>query len=90
MLTIIFYSSVLSICYSILIRNGELLQVFARYVNMSNYNPLIKKLLLCPHCVAGQIALWQCVYENDNYIAIPVTIIFVFYFITIMHNEKRN
>lgn len=90
MLDIIILSTLLPICYNILIKQGELLQFWARFINMSKAPTLLKKLLLCPHCVAGQMALWQCVYYDDHYLAIPVSIILVYYFITITTNENRT
>jgi hypothetical protein len=40
---------------------NELLQSYARFVNMKIENFYLKKLFLCPHCLAGQFALWSIV-----------------------------
>jgi hypothetical protein len=80
-LIIVLNSVMVALCYNILIRQGELLQLWARYVNLSNWNNYIKKLLLCPHCVAGQLALWQCIYYSNFWVAIPISIVLVFYIV---------
>lgn len=90
MLNIVVVSVVLSICYNILIARGELLQFVARAINLSDLPNIIKKLLLCPYCIAGQLALWQCVYYNDYYISIPISIIIVYYFLIIFNKNEYN
>jgi hypothetical protein len=74
-----------SICYQILIQRGELLQSWARFVNISNMPNILKKLFLCSHCVAGQLSLYGSIYLYSNsgavtFVAVPFSIVFVYFF----------
>jgi hypothetical protein len=37
---------------------GELFQGVARFINTRVGSSFIRKLLLCPYCLAGQLAFW--------------------------------
>jgi hypothetical protein len=74
-----------SICYQILIQRGELLQIWARFVNISNMPAILKKLFLCAHCVAGQLSLYSSIliYINSGavtFVAVPFCIVLVYFF----------
>lgn len=58
MLGVIITSVLISLTLYITMQPGELLQGVARFVNLRIKNSFIKKLLLCPYCLAGQLALW--------------------------------
>ena len=87
-LKIIIASVIVSFAYSIMIRQGELLQVWARFLNRWNdlndttFTRFITKLLLCPYCWAGQISLWSCLFVTINlgsgfevFITVPFSIV---------------
>jgi len=73
------------VAYQILILPGELLQRWARFVNLGIKNTLLQKLLLCPYCFAGQMSLWLCValifhgYSAEILISVPATIVVVYF-----------
>lgn len=75
-----------AICYQILIQRGELLQTWARYVNLSNMPELLKKLFLCSHCVAGQLSFYSSIffyfsdYGAEVFISVPFSIVIVYFF----------
>lgn len=84
MLDIIFSSTIIALCYGILIRQGELLQWWARFVNFSDMPQKGKKLFLCPYCMAGQIAFFQCLFYG-HFMAIPVVIVLVYVIVNVLH-----
>ena len=57
MLGIIIASSLIGITTYITMQPGELFQGVARFINTRVNNNIIRKLLLCPYCLAGQLAL---------------------------------
>jgi len=86
------FCSIMGIAYQILIEPGEILQWWSRYVNFNVKDGWIKKLILCPYCLWGNISLWVCVtdfiYKGfDVYVlmAIPMTIITVYHYIHAIH-----
>ena len=84
-LKIIFFASIIAIAYQIMIRQGELLQEWARYVYLNIKHPTLKKILLCPYCLGGQIALWSSIYYIikghgvECLISVPTTIVVVYF-----------
>jgi hypothetical protein len=42
---------------------GELLQNIARFINVKIKIALIRKLLLCPYCLSGQLFFWFSVIQ---------------------------
>lgn len=58
MLSVIITSSLIAITIYITMQPGELLQGVARFINIRINNSLVRKLLICPYCLAGQLALW--------------------------------
>ena len=84
-LEIIFVASVISIAYQIMIMPGEILQRWARFVNFTFAGSSIQKMLLCPYCFGGQIALWSSIacivkgYGVECLISIPCTIVLVYF-----------
>jgi hypothetical protein len=55
-------STIVGIVFNELIRPNELMQGYARFANMYVQNFFIKKLLICPWCIAGQLAMWQLIH----------------------------
>jgi hypothetical protein len=82
-----FVSSLLGCCYQILVRPGELLQGWARLINTSNLPGMVKKLIMCPYCLSGQIALWWSLFtfNTESMVSIPMTIITVYHYIKTYH-----
>ena len=84
-LKIVLYCSIIAVAYQILIRPGELLQRWARFVNLGIKNTLLQKLLLCPYCFAGQMSLWSCLVlifwgcNHEILISVPATIVVVYF-----------
>ena len=84
-LQIIFSASIISIAYQIMIRQGEILQGWARYVNLNIKYSTLQKLLLCPYCLGGQLALWSSIYYIikghgvECLISVPTTIVVVYF-----------
>jgi hypothetical protein len=82
---IVLYCSIIAVAYQILIRPGELLQRWARFVNLGIKNTLLQKLLLCPYCFAGQMSLWSCLVlifwgcNPETLISVPATIVVVYF-----------
>ena len=82
---IVLYCSIIAVAYQILIRPGELLQRWARFVNLDIKNTMLQKLLLCPYCFGGQMSLWSCLvlifmgYGTEILISVPSTIIVVYF-----------
>ena len=78
-------SVILALAYQIIIRPGELLQSWARFVNLQINNKTLQKLLLCPYCLGGQISLWLSVYyfiSGNNikcFVSVPGTIVIVYF-----------
>jgi len=78
-------SVILAVAYQIVIRPGELLQSWARFVNLNMTSELIKKLLLCPYCLGGQIALWLSLYYIYSghsigcIMSVPASIIIIYF-----------
>lgn len=72
----------IGICYNILIRQGELLMHWARFVNLTFESDMLKKLLLCPYCLTGQLLLWTLVIRGElkeYFISIPILIVAIYY-----------
>ena len=86
-LQIIFVASIISIAYQILIMPSELLQGWARWVNLTFAETPIQKLLLCPYCFGGQLAFWSslaCVLKGHSiecFISVPCTIVVVYFMV---------
>ena len=84
-LKIVLYCSIIAVAYQIVIRPGELLQLWARFVNLGIKNTLLQKLLLCPYCFVGQMSFWLCValifdgYGTEILISVPATIVVVYF-----------
>lgn len=84
-LKIVLYCSIIAVAYQILIRPGELLQMWARFVNLGIKNTMLQKLFLCPYCFAGQLSFWLCValifdgYGPEILISVPATIVVVYF-----------
>jgi hypothetical protein len=91
-LKIIVFSVVVSFAYSIMIRQGELLQVWARLLNRWNdweqsfISGLVSKLFLCPYCFAGQLSMYSCFYfviktgsGFETFIAVPFSIVIMWF-----------
>lgn len=83
---IVLYCSIIAIAYQILIRPGELLQRWARFVNFGIKNTMLQKLLLCSYCFGGQLALWSCLVlifldrgRLEIFISVPATIVIVYF-----------
>ena len=89
---IIFVATIISLAYQIMIRPGELLQSWARFVNMTFAGTSIQKMLLCPYCFGGQIALWSSVacfikgYGSEVFLSVPCTIVIVYF--VVVNNFK--
>lgn len=72
----------IGMAYNVLIRPGELLMHWARFVNFKINNQMTKKLLLCPYCLASQLLLWTLIIKReplDYYVSIPVLIVLIYY-----------
>jgi hypothetical protein len=75
--------------YYIVTQPGEILQVWARFVNGQIKVALLRKLLLCPYCLGGQIMFWTSLYfvltgsEWYYFFSVPVVIVFIHQFIKI-------
>jgi len=73
--------------YWVLTQPGELLQHWARFVNIEIKNKTLKKLLICPYCMGGQIMFWTSVVFSIKdqtgwyFISVPVVIVFIHQFI---------
>jgi len=84
---------ILAVAYQIVIRPGELLQSWARFVNLQINNKTLQKLLLCPYCLGGQIALWLSVYyictghSIGCIISVPTSIIIIYF---VLINNFKN
>ena len=84
---ITFVASIFAVAYQIMIMPGELLQGWARFVNINMHGSMFQKLLLCPYCFGGQIALWcsiACIvkgYSVECLISVPCTIVIVYFVI---------
>jgi len=84
-LKIVLYCSIIAVAYQILIRPGELLQIWARFVNLGIKNTMLQKLLLCPYCLGGQLSLWSCLvliylgHGPEIIISVPATIVVVYF-----------
>jgi hypothetical protein len=89
---IIVFSVVVSFAYSIMIRQGELLQVWARLLNgwndreQSFISGLVTKLFLCPYCFAGQLSMYSCfflLFDNKGgfelFISVPFSIVIMWF-----------
>lgn len=91
-IAITFVASIISIAYEIMIMPGELLQRWARFINVYYEGSIFRKLLLCPYCFGGQIALWISVSlafkTHDIYylLSVPCTIVTVYF--VVKHNFK--
>lgn len=64
-----------------MIQPSEILAPYARYIYQSNLDPLLKKLLVCPYCIAFWSSLAYVIYI-DEYIFIPFGVFIVVYLIT--------
>ncbi len=84
-LKIVLYCSIIAVAYQIVIRPGELLQLWARFVNLGIKNTMLQKLLLCPYCLGGQLSLWTCLVliyfccNPEILISVPATIVVVYF-----------
>lgn len=93
-LKIVLYCSIIAVAYQILIRPGELLQLWARFVNLGIKNTMLQKLLLCPYCFGGQIALWSSLacfikgYGVEVFLSVPCTIVIVYF--VVVNNFKNG
>ena len=58
MLEVIITSSLIGITSFITMQPGEIFQGVARFINTRVGSSFIRKLLLCPYCLAGQLAFW--------------------------------
>jgi hypothetical protein len=58
MLEVIITSVLISLTLYITMQPGELFQGVARFINTRVGSSFIRKLLLCPYCLAGQLAFW--------------------------------
>lgn len=71
--------------FKIVTQPGELLQSYARYWKMK-VGGITGKLMTCPYCLAGQMALWIAVYnyfttgDLMGFVAVPATIIIVYHY----------
>lgn len=87
-------SVILAVAYQIIIRPGELLQSWARFVNLQINNKTLQKLLLCPYCLGGQIALWLSVYyvykghSIECIMSVPTSIIIIYF--VVINNFKNQ
>ena len=84
---ITFFASIFAVAYQIMIMPGELLQVWARFVNINLKDSIFRKLLLCPYCFGGQIALWMSLgliykgYGIECLLSVPCTIVAVYFIV---------
>jgi hypothetical protein len=91
-ISITFIASIIAIAYQIMIMPGELLQRWARFINTYYEGSIFRKLILCPYCIGGQIALWISValtfktHEVYFFLSVPCTIVAVYFFVK--HNFK--
>lgn len=82
---ITFAAVIIAVSYQILIMPGELLQGWARFVNLNMQGSMFQKLLLCPYCFGGQISLWcsiACIgkgYGAGCLMSVPCTIVIVYF-----------
>lgn len=89
---IIVASVIIAFAYSIMIRQGEILQSWARLLNNWNedtqtwYSKLISKLFLCPYCFAGQLSMWISFYYLlvnkggcEIFITVPFSIVIMWF-----------
>jgi hypothetical protein len=54
-----------------MLKPNELLMYYAKYINIElNPNFYVKKLLVCPYCIAGQICMWSHVFLISEYIIV--------------------
>ena len=90
---ITFFTLIFVTSYHILTLQGELLQAWARMINTSNLDEWIKKLILCPYCLGGQISLWLSFFFVFNkgadlivFFSVPFSIVVIYFFIK--HNFK--
>jgi hypothetical protein len=82
---IIMYCVLLGSCYAIVTQPGELLQKFARYINMSNNSDVTKKLILCPYCLFTWISILAALLLDANPITTgAITMIFIYLFVKII------
>lgn len=90
-LQVFFCCTIIAIAYQILIMPGELLQSYARFVNL-NFNDIFKKLLMCPYCFGGQLALWASIvlismgHGIEVLMSVPCTIVAVYFIVK--HNFR--
>ena len=83
---LIFLIVIYSLCWSILISAGELLQIVGRKLRGI-------KLLTCPYCIAGQLAVWSFVFPQliiflETYYLVPGSIVVTYYISKI--NDRLN
>lgn len=74
--------------YAILIQPGELLSFYPALIYKSKLPEIIKKMIVCPYCIAGRwslyVALYLIIFENIDWIVLlssPINIILIYLFI---------
>lgn len=92
LLQVWFVCSAVGCCYSILIQPGELLQHFARFMVQNVASEVLKKLILCPYCLSGQMAFWLSFYFAIQgnflvFVSVPLTILTVYHYIKSYDND---
>lgn len=79
-INIILSSIILSLWVTMLMRQGEILQGLARWVNL-NLKPL-NRVLTCPYCLGGWISICQILATEPTnltlWISLPITMVSIF------------
>jgi hypothetical protein len=66
MLEFIFANVLFCLTWYIITQPGEIGQYIARWVNVNIKSALVRKLILCPYCLSGQIAFWFSIHDLFN------------------------
>jgi hypothetical protein len=81
---LIFTFTLLGCCYFILTQPGEMLQKFARYVNMSKLPEWLKKLIICPYCSLVWVSMIVAYIEGLNVLIVGCsTMILIYVFVKV-------
>ena len=81
---IILHAILIGCTYHELCKPNELLMPWARYWNLESSAPkLLRKLIVCPYCIAGQIALWASLFLCPEWVVVNVCssiLVTIFYY----------